>query len=199
MLYLCTRKYKLCVDLTEKSEFGKLFSCMVYQNHIFTLEDGVVKILGVYIGIPKEKLMLVLLEQGFTIDDNSSIPSVFKGNIQGLGICSLSIREANNKVGSIVICTEREYSEKEALVVFEQVKDDLHMEPSFDYNGFGISPNPHEIDHFWDLSEGLVKIQWDGFNTHNFSFRNNDGLDHISFCLQGPIVKDEEYWRSEVD
>ena len=172
---------------------------MVYKNHMFTLEDGVVKIIGVYVGIPKEKLIQVLLEQGFIIADNSSTPGVFKGNIEGLGICSLSIREANNKVGSIGICTEREYSEEEVLTVFEQVKDDLHMEPGFDYNGFGITPKLHEINHFWDLDEGFIKIQWDGFNTHGFSFRNNDGMDHISFWLQGPIVKDEEYWRSEVD
>ena len=48
-------------------------------------------------------------------------------------------------------------------------------------------------------NEGVVKIQWDGFNVQGYSFKNSDGLDHIVFSIGGPIVKDEEYWRSEVD
>jgi hypothetical protein len=51
----------------------------------------------------------------------------------------------------------------------------------------------------WDLSEGLVTIKWDGFNVDGFSFKDNDGIDHIVFGISGPVVKDEEYWRSEVD
>lgn len=172
---------------------------MAYNNHIFTLEDGIVKIKGIHVGFPIEKLSQVLSEQGFIVADNTSVPIVFKGNIEELGICSLRIREANNKVGSIVVCTERECTEEEALAAFEQVKNDLQVEPGFDYNGYGVAPKPHEIDHFWGLNEGLIKIQWDGYNTHGFSFRNDNGLDHISFWLMGPIVKDEEYWRSEVD
>ena len=172
---------------------------MVYNNHIFIVEDGRLKVKGIYVGLPIEELTQVLLEQGFTVADNDSSATVYGGSIEGLGICCLSIREANNKVVSIIIRTVRKCTEDEALAVFEQVKSDLHKEPGFDYNGYGITPKPHEIDHFWDLNEGLLKIQWDGFNAHGFSFRDSDGLDYISFGLQGPVVKDEAYWRSEVD
>lgn len=172
---------------------------MVNNNHIFIVEDGRVKIKGIYVGLPLEQLKPVLMEQGFTIADNNSSPRVFVGNIEGLGNCCLTIREGKDTVGAIVIRTECKCSEEEAQAVFEQVMNDLHAEPGFDYNGFGITPKPHEIDHFWDLNEGLLKINWDGFNIHGFSFKNDDGLDHISFWLQGPIIKDEEYWRSEVD
>ena len=172
---------------------------MEYNNHIFTLIDGRVKIKGIFVGLPIDEATQVLLEQGFTIDDKNSTPYIFKGNIAELGICSLRIREGINNVGMIVIRTERECTEEEALDAFEQLKKDLHAEPGFDYNGFGIASKPHEIDHFWDLDEGLIRMQWDGFNTRESSFRNDDGLDYISLCVEGPIIKDEAYWRSEVD
>lgn len=127
---------------------------MVYNHHIFTLKDGRVKIKGIFIGLPIEEATQVLLEQGFTIDANNSTPYVFKGYIAELGICRLWIREGTNSVGMIVIRTERECTEEEALDAFDQLKNDLHAEPGFDYNGFGIAPKPHEIDHFWDLDEG---------------------------------------------
>ena len=172
---------------------------MVNNNHIFTVEDGRVKIKGIYVGLPIEQLMPVLLEQGFTIADNNSRPREFEGNIEGLGNCSLTIREGKDSVGSIGIRTKCKCTEEEVRAVIEQVNDDLHAMPGFDYNGFGIAPKPHEIDHFWDTTEGLLKIMWDGFNTHGFSSKNDDGLDHITIWVQGPVVKDEEYWRSEVD
>jgi hypothetical protein len=168
---------------------------MVNNHHIFTKEDGRVKIKGIYVGLPIEKLKPVLLEQGFSI----SSPSVFVGDIEGLGNCRLTIREGQNTVGLITIRTERKCSEEEVRAVIEQVNNDLHATPGFDYNGFGIAPKPHEIDHFWDTTEGLLKIMWDGFNIHGFSSKNDDGLDYITIWVQGPVVKDEEYWRSEVD
>lgn len=172
---------------------------MAKKSSLFTIENGVVEIKRIHVGLSKEDLMRVSMEQGFTLVDNQSSPSVFEGNIGNLGICSLRIWEADNKVGAIVIRTEREFTEEEALTVFEQVKNDLHADPGFDYNGYGIAPKPHEIDHFWDLDKGLVTMQWDGFNTHGFSFRSDNGRDHITLHLQEAVVKDEAYWRSEVD
>ena len=95
---------------------------MVYNNHIFTVEDGRLKVKGIYVGLPIEELTQVLLEQGFTVADNDSSATVYGGSIEGLGICCLSIREANNKVVSIIIRTVRKCTEDEALAVFEQVK-----------------------------------------------------------------------------
>ena len=172
---------------------------MENKQPIFTIEDGHVKIKGIYIGLPIGESKQVLSEQGFSMDTSDSTIMVFTAEIEGLGTCSISIRGGNGKVGSIVVSTARQCTEEEALAVFEQVKADMPVEPGFDYNGYGTAPKPHEIDHFWDLNEGLLKIQWDGFNIHGSSFKNNEGLDHILFWLQGQIVKDEEYWRSEVD
>lgn len=163
---------------------------MVSEQHIFKLEDGRVKIKGVYIGLPREKAVQMLLNQGFNND--------FKGNIEGLGVCKLTIRGSEN-VGYIVVSTERKFTEEETLAIMNQMSTDFSDMPQFDYNNFGIKSKPHEIDHFWDLNEGVVTIQWDGFNVQGYSFKNNDGLDHIVFSIRGPIVKDEEYWRSEVD
>ena len=160
------------------------------DRHIFNLEDGHIKIMGVYIGLSLEKAQQILLEQGFNSD--------FKGHIEGLGICKISIR-GNTDVGSIAIFTERKFTEEEALAIFNQVSSDFSTKPGFDYNGFGITPKPHEINHFWDLSEGFVTIKWDGFNVDGFSFKENGGIDSIVFSISGPVVKDEEYWRSEVD
>ena len=54
------------------------------DQHIFNLEDGHVKIRGVYIGLPIERAQQMPLDQGFNSD--------FKGNIEGLGICRVTIR-----------------------------------------------------------------------------------------------------------
>ncbi len=168
---------------------------MENRNQIFKIEDGVVKVKGIYVGIPFEKSVQMLLEQGFT----KASPSDLKGDIEGLGFCNLRLWVADNKVTLILIRTERKCTEEMVLTVFEQVSNDLHASPGYDYNGYGVAAKPHEIDHFWDLDEGLLTIKWDGFNTHNFSSRKGDGLDSIYFSLHGPVVKDEEYWRSEVD
>ena len=163
---------------------------MMKDEDIFKLEEGCVKIKGVYIGLPIEKAIQMLLNLGFSND--------FKGNIEGLGVCKLTFRGSEN-VGYIVVSTERKFTEEEALVIMDQVSTDFSAKPGFDYNDFGITPKPHEINHFWDLSEGLVTIKWDGFNVDGFSSKDNNGMDHIVFSISGPVVKDEEYWRSEVD
>ena len=163
---------------------------MMKDQHIFKLEEGCVKIKGVYIGLPIEKAIQMLLNLGFSND--------FKGNIEGLGVCKLTFRGSEN-VGYIVVSTERKFTEEETLVIMDQVSTDFSAKPWFDYNDFGITPKPHEINHFWDLSEGLVTIKWDGFNVDGFSSKDNNGMDHIVFSISGPVVKDEEYWRSEVD
>ena len=162
---------------------------MMREQHIFKLEDGRVKIKGVYIGLPIEKAIQMLLNQGFSND--------LKGNIEGLGVCRLTIRGSEN-VGYLVVSTERKFTEEETLAIMNQVSTGFSDTPGFDYNDFGIKPKPHEIDHFWDISEGLVTIRWDGYNVQGYS-SNNDGLDHIVFSISGPVVKDEVYWRSEVD
>lgn len=172
---------------------------MAREQHIFTSSDGHVAVSGVYVGLPFGQARQVLLEQGLAIDDDNSSPTVFNGDIGGLGTCSLKIWESNNKVVRIAVSTQRRLAEQEALAAIGQVAADLSADPQFDYNGFGVKPKPHEIDHFWDINEGLIKVLWDGFNVQGFSFRNNDGLDHLSFSIYGPIVKDEAYWRSEVD
>lgn len=163
---------------------------MMKDQHIFKLEEGCVKIKGVYIGLPIEKAIQMLLNQGFSND--------FKGNIEGLGVCKLTFR-GSEYVGYIVVSTERKFTEEETLVIMDQVSTDFSAKPGFDYNDFGITPKPHEINHFWDLSEGVVTIKWDGFNVDGFSSKDNNGMDHIVFGISGPVVKDEEYWRSEVD
>lgn len=163
---------------------------MMKDQHIFKLEEGCVKIKGVYIGLPIEKAIQMLLNQGFSND--------FKGNIEGLGVCKLTFR-GSEYVDYIVVSTERKFTEEETLVIMDQVSTDFSAKPGFDYNDFGITPKPHEINHFWDLSEGLVTIKWDGFNVDGFSSKDNNGMDHIVFSISGPVVKDEEYWRSEVD
>ena len=163
---------------------------MMSEQHIFKLEDGRVKIKGVYIGLPIEKAIQMLLNQGFSND--------FKGNIEGLGVCKLTIRGSEN-VGYIVVSTERKFTEEETLAIMNQISTVFSTRPGFDYNDFGIAPKPHENNHFWDLSEGVVTIKWDGLNVDGFSLKDNDGTDHIVFSVSGPVVKDEEYWRSEVD
>lgn len=170
---------------------------MVNHQQIFTLTNGRVNVKGIYVGLPIESARKMLLEQSFTIKEEDTERLDLKGNIDPLGVCHLRIW-GNNSIGRIVITTEKKYTEEEMMAIFEQVKEELPGSPRYDYNGFGVSPKPHEINFFWDLEEGVVTIVWDGYNVNMFS-HNNDGIDKISFEMMGPIVKDEAYWRSEVD
>ena len=106
---------------------------MMKDQHIFKLEEGCVKIKGVYIGLPIEKAIQMLLNLGFSND--------FKGNIEGLGVCKLTFRGSEN-VGYIVVSTERKFTEEETLVIMDQVSTDFSAKPGFDYNDFGL------IGHF---------------------------------------------------
>lgn len=160
------------------------------EQHIFKLEDGRVKIKGLYIDLPIEKTKQLL----FSWEHGNN----FKGYIGGLGTCKLTISGSKN-VDYIIITTERKFTEEETLAIMDQVSTDFSAKPGFDYNDYGVVPKPHEIDYFWDISEGFVTIRWDGFNVGLFSSKKNDGLDYIEFCIRRPVVKDEAYWRSEVD
>ena len=170
---------------------------MVNKQQVFTLANGRVNVKGIYVGLPIESARKMLLEQSFTIEEEGIERLVVKGIIEPLGECHIRIW-GNNSIGRIVFTTEKKYTEEEMMEIFEQVKDNLPDMPRYDYNGFGISPKPHEMNYFWDLEEGVVKIVWDGYNVNMFS-HNKDGIDRISFEIMGPIVKDEAYWRSEVD
>lgn len=170
---------------------------MENKQQIFTIRNGRVNVQGIYVGLPVESAKKLLLEQDFTIDKEDVEGINLNGYFNQLGVCKLRIW-GNRFVGRIIVTTEKKYTEEEMMEVFEQVKVELPGEPGYDYNGFGVSPKAHEMNYFWDLEEGIVKILWDGYNVNMFS-HNKDGIDKISFDIMGPIVKDEAYWRSEVD
>ena len=170
---------------------------MQNKPQIFTLSNGRVHVKDIYVGQPVESAKKILLEQNFTIEEESAEIIFFKGYLNPLGLCDLKIW-GNNTVGRIYFYTKKKFTEEEMMEVFEQLKVELHGEPGYDYNGYGVSPKPHEVDHFWDLDEGLVSIRWDGYNVGMFS-HNLDGADKINLEVLGPVVKDEVYWRSEVD
>ncbi len=170
---------------------------MQTKPQIFTLSNGRVHVKDIYVGQPLESAKKILLEQNFTVDRETAEIIYFKGYLDSLGLCNLKMW-GNNTVEAIYISTEKRFTEEEMMEVFEQLKVELHGEPGYDYNGYGVSPKPHEVHHFWDLNEGLVWIRWDGYNVSMFS-HNQDGADKMNLEVLGPVVKDEVYWRSEVD
>ena len=165
---------------------------------IFEIQEDKVKIRGIFLGMSIETAKQVLSEQEFVLEQEYSSSVVFSGHIEGFGASNIVIA-GSDSVCKIVVTSKRRVDEKEALAVFEQLKSELPGDPSFDWNDFGVMQRPHEIDHFWDLSEGFIMIQCDGFNVHNFVTKKNDGIDYLSLSLSWPVVKDESYWRSEVD
>ncbi len=162
------------------------------KQRIFTLDSGRVEVNGISLGLPLATFQESLIEQGFVLVDKGS-PIVLKGNINGLGTCFLKIfREKDpvaDLIGLVIIITEHKYNENEMMEIFEQLKEDLHDDPLYDDGGYGVLPKPHEIRHFWDIAQGYVTINWHG----------DDDRDNITFWLRKPLVKDEAYWRSEVD
>ena len=104
------------------------------------------------------------------------------------------------------LVTERKLSEEEVLPMLDYMKKSMPMEPYYNDQGYGIMPKPHEISHFWELPQGRVEMNWDGFNYTRGDKPNQprgDGMDYIRIelwdrvCLQQ--TRDEEYYRSLVD
>lgn len=172
------------------------------SQHIFTYESGLVEINGVSIGLPSEEFQRALIEQGFTIVEETEDSVIIKGNIEGLGSCFLKIFKANDTIRLVIVLTEHKYNEEEMLTVFEQVKEDLPGDVLYDDGGYGVLPKPHEVRHFWDFNQGYVTINWQGYKdteTNESSLHERECSDNITFWIRKPIIKDEEYWRSEVD
>ena len=60
----------------------------------------------------------------------------------------------------------------------------IRKEISVVINSIQLILSSNNLDKFFDMY---------------FSFKENGGIDNIVFSISGPVVKDEEYWRSEVD
>ena len=178
---------------------------MENKRHILACESGYIKINGISLGLSPKEFHSALLEQGFTVVDKDD-PIVLKGNIEGLGTCFVKLfgtkGSETEAVSLVIVITESKYNEDEMMVVFHQMEEDLLGNALYDDGGYGVRPKPHEINHFWDLDQGYVTIQWDGYNYsrgNEPNFPKGDGLDQIAIWLRKPLIKDEAYWRSEVD
>lgn len=106
----------------------------------------------------------------------------------------------------VSLVTERRLSEEEMLPILDYMMKSMPMEPYYNDQGYGIMPKSHEISHFWELPQGRVEMNWDGFNYTRGDKPNQprgDGMDYIRIelwdrvCLQQ--TRDEEYYRSLVD
>jgi hypothetical protein len=104
------------------------------------------------------------------------------------------------------LATERKLSEEEMLPMLEYMKKSMPVESYYEDNGYGVMPKPHEINLFWELPQGKVKMSWDGFNYTRGDEPNQprgDGMDYVRIELWDCVVlqqtRDEAYYRSLVD
>ena len=174
---------------------------MENEQHIITFDSGRLAINGLSLRAPLDVFLESLIGQGFSVDEKDN-PFTCFGNIVGLGPCTLKVFRKGNTVGTVIVITDRKYNEEEMMRVFERMKKDLPGDPLYDDGGYGVWPTRRVINHFWDLDQGHVTFQWDGYarvGDNDPSQPEREALDHIALWLRPPIVKDEAYWRSEVD
>lgn len=114
------------------------------------------------------------------------------------GKCSIHIVGSSAPVTHVRLKTDRRMSEEEVLPILEYMERTMPTGMLYDDHGYGVLPNPHEVQHFWAIPQGEVHITWDGINRPGA-----DGLDYVIIELWDIDLlnetRDEEYWRSEVD
>ena len=114
------------------------------------------------------------------------------------GECSLDIGkvEVGEIVGHATLVTRRRMNEDEMRTLYDYMKESMPIDVYYDDCGYGTLPEPGVLRHFWPLPQGEVHMYWNPYN-------NNPGLDHVKIelwdCARLLQIRDEEYWRSEVD
>ena len=131
--------------------------------------------------------------------------NIHKADLPIFGTCSVHAY-GKEVVTHINLSTERKLSEEEMLPMLEYMKKSMPVESSYDDYGYGVMPKPHEINLFWELPQGKVKMSWDGFNYTRGDEPNQprgDGMDYVRIELWDCVVlqqtRDEAYYRSLVD
>ena len=114
------------------------------------------------------------------------------------GECSLDIAkvEGGEIISHATLVTKRRMNECEMRTLYEYMKESMPIEVYFDDGGYGTLPEPGILRHFWPLPQGEVHMHWNPYN-------NSPGLDYAKIelwdCARLQQIRDEEYWRSEVD
>lgn len=127
--------------------------------------------------------------------ENVTSPNIF---LPKFGECTLDIGSQEN-VGWVVLETVRKMSEEEVLPLFDYMRESMPIGARYDDGGYGVPAPPHKINHFWPLPLGEVYMRWHGLR--DFCWYN--GLDYVRLELWEQSwlneIRDEAYWRSEVD
>ena len=165
------------------------------KRHLFRIEDGHIEMDGISPSCSMEETLKRLLEKGFVRTDDTMRGVIsYKGILSNLGTCFVRLHGKDERIWLIDISTERAYDEDEAFTILGQIEEDLESKSRYDDGGYGTPIEPHIIRHFWDLDQGYVEMFWDTKNS-----RYGDDRNRIHFWFRPPTVKDEAYWRSEVD
>lgn len=129
--------------------------------------------------------------------ENVVSPNIFLPKFGEL-ILDIGSYEKNEKVGKVELKTTRRMNEEEVLPLFEYMKESMPVGAYYDDGGYGVPAPPHRISHFWPLPQGEVYMRWHGLD---FSFDNELDNVRIELWEQSQLneIRDEEYWRSEVD
>lgn len=114
------------------------------------------------------------------------------------GECTLDIGkvEKGEIVGRATLVTRRRMSEDEMQTLYDYMEESMPIGVHYDDAGYGTLPEPGVLRHFWPLPQGEVHMHWNPYN-------NNPGLDYVKLelwdCARLLQIRDEAYWRSEVD
>ena len=126
--------------------------------------------------------------------ENVASPNIL---LPKFGECTLDIGSQKD-VGVVYLETTRKMSEREVLPLFDYMRESMPIGVHYDDGGYGVPAPPHRINHFWPLPQGEVYMSW-----HGLDFKCDEGLDYVRIELWEQFwlneIRDEAYWRSEVD
>ena len=149
----------------------------------------------------------ILKTRGISLCDRSERSMTYKGELPVFGPCNIHVDIPTEfPICHVRITTERKVCEEEMLSMLEYMRKSMPVEPHYYDHGYGVLPKPHEIELVWELPQGNVDMNWDGFKYDRGNGPNlpkGDGYDFITIdlwdCSSIRRSRDEEYWRSEVD
>ena len=144
---------------------------------------------------------------GYSLSSRSERQLIYSCKLPVFGPCHIYVDIPSNlPVGQVRIMTNQKVNEQDMFPMLEYMKKSMPIKPYYDDHGYRGLPKPHEIDLVWELTQGNVGMSWDGFNytrSEGGCYPRGDGSDFVSITLWDKChiqrLRDEEYWRSEVD
>ena len=149
-------------DLTDMGNQCRTDNMFVGENHLCIQQHTMLN--TSLVAFSEE----ILKQTGYSLYSEDDQRKTFECELPVFGSCSVTVHDSGisgkDLIGLVIVMTKRKISEDEMMPMLEYMKQTIDTEPYYDDHGYGGSPRPHEIDLRWDLPQGRVDMNWDGFS-----------------------------------